>query len=327
MMTKHRDRRPVLGITLGDPGGIGPEILLKALRRKPASPVVVFGSKKVLIHHSRALGVPFLPRGVRLVDVDNVPRPAFGPNTEINGRASVQYLEAAFQAYREGRIDALVTGPIHKESWHACGYRYPGQTEYCAGQTGAADFCMLMAGRSFRIALLSTHDSLRGALKKVTRAAIERRIRLLHTEFRALGFARPRIGCAALNPHAGERGAFGDEEIRVIAPALEALKAGGIEVDGPIAPEVIFRQAAESKKWDVILAMYHDQAMIPLKLLDFEHSANVTLGLPLIRTSPDHGTAFDIAGTGKANPGSMLFAIRLAADWTRRRMRSKEALR
>lgn len=316
---------PILGVTLGDPGSIGPEILLKALRKKLPAPLVIFGSKRVLEHHSRALRIPIPTRGIRLVDIGNVPHPGFGPNPEVNGRVSVQYLEAAFHAYRQGAIDALVTGPIHKESWHACGYLYPGQTEYCAEQTGASESCMLMAGRSFRIALLSTHYSLKEALRQVTRAAILKRVRLIHREFRSLGYSNPKIGCAALNPHAGEGGAFGDEEMRIIVPALKALRAEGIHVDGPLAPEVIFRQAAGTKKWDVILAMYHDQAMIPLKLVDFERSANVTLGLPLIRTSPDHGTAFDIAGTGKANAGSLLYAIRIASDWTRRKMRAAEA--
>jgi 4-hydroxythreonine-4-phosphate dehydrogenase len=139
-----------------------------------------------------------------------------------------------------------------------------------------------------------------------------------------LGFATPRIACAAVNPHAGEKGAFGREEIEEIEPALAEVRRKGIPVEGPIAPEVVFRTAVAKSSWDVILAMYHDQAMIPLKLLEFENSANVTLGLPLIRTSPDHGTAFDIAGRGVAHPGSMIFAMRLASDWTHRRKTTDE---
>ena len=280
---------------------------------------MIFGSLRVLKHHARKLQIPFSTRGVIIQDIDNVPEPAFGPNPNVNGRASVEYLEAAFQAYRQGAIDALVTGPIHKESWHECGYHYPGQTEFCAQQTSAKEVCMLMAGRTFRIALLSTHFSMQEALGFIRKDTILNKLRLLDREFRLLGFHSPQIGCAALNPHAGEAGAFGAEEIEEIAPALDAGRREGLNVTGPLAPEVIFRKAAREQTWDVILAMYHDQAMIPFKLLDFEHSANVTLGLPLIRTSPDHGTAFDIAGTGKANPGSMLFAIRTAVDWTARR--------
>ena len=220
---------------------------------------------------------------------------------------------------REGQIDSLVTGPIQKESWHRAGYPYAGQTEYCAAQAGVADYCMLMAGSHFRIGLLSTHLSLTDALRQIRRDLIVEKVRLIDREFRKLGFLHPRIACTALNPHAGENGAFGSEEQKEIEPAILELRESGILVDGPIAPEVVFRVAASQDKWDVILSMFHDQAMIPLKLLDFENSANVTLGLPFIRTSPDHGTAFDIAGKGIANPGSMMYAIDLAADWTRKR--------
>jgi 4-hydroxythreonine-4-phosphate dehydrogenase len=308
-----------IGITIGDPGGIGPEVLLKALQ-KSARRYVVFGSLKVLEHHSRRLKIPFDSSRVQIVDIDNIPKPFFGPAPEISGSASMDYLECAFDSFHRGVINALVTGPIHKESWHASGYHYPGQTEYCARRVKATDYCMLMAGRKFRIALLSTHMSLQDALRHVNKKEIIRKLRLIHREFLALGFAEPRIACAALNPHAGENGAFGEEERKEIEPSLKRLKKEGILVEGPIAPEVIFRVAAEKKSWDVILAMYHDQAMIPLKLLEFEQSANVTLGLPLIRTSPDHGTAFDIAGKGIASAGSMIFAIRLAEDWTRKRL-------
>ncbi len=311
--------RPKLGITLGDPGGIGPEVLLKALQ-KTSGRYIVFGSMKVLRHHSSRLKIPLDSSRLEVVDIDNVPRPYFGPAPETAGRASIDYLETAFEYFRRGRVNAIVTGPIHKESWHASGFHYPGQTEYCAKKTGTSDFCMLMAGKKFKIALLSTHLSLRDAMRQVKRKKIADKIRLIHREFVKLGCSHPRIGCAALNPHAGEKGAFGAEEINDIEPALKELREEGIEVEGPIAPEVIFRVAATRASWDVILAMYHDQAMIPLKLLEFESSANVTLGLPLIRTSPDHGTAFDIAGKGVADPGSMIYAMRLASDWTNRRL-------
>ena len=310
--------RPQIGITLGDPGGIGPEVLLKSLQ-KTSGRYIVFGSSKVLLHHSAKLQIPFDLSRVKLIDIDNVPEPYFGASPRISGPASIEYLERAFESFQMGKIDAIVTGPIHKESWHASGFTYPGQTEYCAEKTGQSRFCMLMAGKKFRIALLSTHLSLQEALAHVQRDKIADQIRLIHQEFVNLGYNPPRIACAALNPHAGEKGAFGLEEMQQIEPALEAVRREGILVDGPIAPEVVFRVAATKGSWDVILAMYHDQAMIPLKLLEFESSANVTLGLPLIRTSPDHGTAFDIAGKGVAHPGSMIFAMRLANDWTRRR--------
>ena len=316
-------RRPKIGITLGDPGGIGPEVLLKALHLRPSPDYIIYGSLKVLLAHSRRLKIPFDSSSLEIVDIDNVAKPYFGPAPEIAGRATIDYLNSAFDAHRAGSVDAIVTGPIHKESWHTAGFAYPGQTEFCAEKTGASQYCMLMAGKKFRIALLSTHMSLQHAMKRIKQKKIIEMLRLLHREFRMLGFEQPRIGCAALNPHAGERGAFGEEEIREIEPAIAIARGEKMSVEGPIAPEVIFRVAASAAKWDVILAMYHDQAMIPLKLLEFDKSANVTLGLPLIRTSPDHGTAFDIAGKGVANPGSMIFALRIASDWTKRRFSSR----
>ena len=315
-------KSPLIGITLGDPGGIGPEVLLKALVEEPhPEQFLVFASARVLSHHATSMNLPYEPQRFKVIDIDNIDRPYFGPKAEGSGEASIEYLESAFSFYREGKIDGLVTGPIHKKSWHTCGYDYPGQTEFCAEQTGVLDFCMLMVSERFRIATLSTHLSIQDAIAQVTKEEIVRKSRLLHREFQRFGFQRPKIACAALNPHAGEAGAFGDEERTEIEPALQQLRKEGIEVEGPLAPEMVFRVAAVSHRWDVILAMYHDQAMIPLKLLDFHRSANVTLGLPLLRTSPDHGTAFDIAGNGTANPGSMIYAMKLAVDWTERRMK------
>ncbi len=312
--------QPRIGITMGDPGGIGPEILLKALAPESgAGEILLFGSVRVLDYHARTLRISVPTNHIRPVDIDNIPVPYTGARPEESGRATIDYLEEAFRFLQSGRIDALVTGPIQKESWHQAGFHYPGQTEFCAKQADVDDYCMLMVGAHFRIALLSTHLSLPDALQQVRSNTIAAKIRLIDTEFRKLGFERPRIACAALNPHAGERGAFGSEEQTEIEPAMQKLRESGIMVDGPIAPEVVFRVAASQDRWDVILALYHDQAMIPLKLLDFENSANVTIGLPFIRTSPDHGTAFDIAGKGIANPGSMIYAIDLAVDWTRKR--------
>jgi len=310
---------PRIGITLGDPGGIGPEVLLKALVRDTSGEIRVFGSGRVLDYHARLLNLAIPTDRFRQIDIDNVATPYIGAKPEESGKATIEYLEEAFRALRKDEIDCLVTGPIQKEAWHRAGYHYAGQTEFCAAQAGVKDYCMLMAGAHFRIALLSTHLSLTDALQRIRRDTVSERIRLIDREFRKLGFPHPRIACAALNPHAGESGAFGSEEQKEIEPAVRELRESGILVDGPIAPEVVFRVAASQDKWDVILALFHDQAMIPLKLLDFETSANVTLGLPFIRTSPDHGTAFDIAGKGIANPGSMIYAIDLATDWTRKR--------
>ena len=265
-------------------------------------------------YHSKHLKIPLPGKRAQIIDIDNISKPYFGPSPEQAGKASVEYLDRAFEFYGDGKIDALVTGPIQKESWHVAGYKYPGQTEFCAEKTGSKKYCMLMAGETFKIGLLSTHLSLQEALKLVSAENILEQLRLLDREFRKFGYKDPKIGVAAVNPHAGEAGILGEDEGRAIIPAIEQAKSEGIHAEGPIAPEVIFRVAARQKKWDVILAMYHDQAMIPLKLLDFERSANVTLGLPLIRTSPDHGTAFDIAGKSKANPGSMIYAIKVAGE-------------
>lgn len=265
-------------------------------------------------HHSKHLKISPPAKRAQIIDIDNISKPYFGASPQQSGKASVEYLERAFEFYREGKIDALVTGPIQKESWHVAGYKYPGQTEFCAEKTGSKKYCMLMAGETFKIALLSTHLPLQQALKEVRTENIFEQLKLIDHEFRKFGYKNPKIGVAALNPHAGEAGILGEDEGLTIIPAIEQAQADGIDAEGPIAPEVIFRVAAKQKRWDVILAMYHDQAMIPLKLLDFERSANVTLGLPLIRTSPDHGTAFDIAGKGKANAGSMIYAIKIAAQ-------------
>jgi 4-hydroxythreonine-4-phosphate dehydrogenase len=310
---------PIIGVTLGDPGSIGPEILLKALNADPnPQRYLIFGSLRVLQHHAEMLNIPFSSTQIRIEDVDNISEPYFGPRPKQSGPATIDYLERAFEFLQQNRIQGLLTGPIHKESWHISGYNYPGQTEYCASKANVSEFAMVMVGETFRVAVLSTHLSLRDALPLVHKENIERKLGLLYRELKRLGFDPPKIACAALNPHAGEAGAFGSEESKEIAPAIAELRNSGILVDGPIAPEVIFRQAAATKKWDIILSMYHDQAMIPIKLLDFERCANVTLGLPFIRTSPDHGTAFDIAGKGSANPGSMIYAMQLAWDWTLR---------
>ena len=308
---------PIIGVTLGDPGSIGPEVLLKALSAEShPERYLIFGSKRTLRDHAEklAIGLPF--DRIAIEDIDNVSAPYFGPRPKESARASMAYLERAFEFLQQGRINGLVTGPIQKESWHLCGYNYPGQTEYCASKANVSDFCMVMAAETLRIAVLSTHMSLQDALRFVRRDNIAQKLRLIHRELKRLGFHQPKIACAALNPHSGEAGAFGTEESIEIAPAIATLQQEGIIVDGPIAPEAIFRQAAATGKWDIILAMYHDQAMIPIKLLHFDKCANVTLGLPFVRTSPDHGTAFDIAGKGSADPGSMIYAMELAWDWT-----------
>jgi 4-hydroxythreonine-4-phosphate dehydrogenase len=280
-----------LGVTIGDPAGIGPEIVERALAHEiQGATVRVFGE-----------------RG------DAEP----GKPTAKTGRAQVEFLEAAVAAARAGEIDALVTAPISKAGAQAAGFAFPGHTEFLAARFGVPRVVMMLAGPHLRVALVTTHLALADVPGALTQEGIAETIRITHESLRRdFGIAKPRIAVAGLNPHAGEGGAFGREEIEIIAPAVAKTGASG-----PHVPDAVFRQAAEGR-FDAVVCMYHDQGLIPLKLLDFEDAVNVTLGLPLVRTSPDHGVAYDIAGTGKARPNSMRRALELAAELTQKRLNS-----
>ena len=223
-------------------------------------------------------------------------------------------LDQAVTELKHGQAAAVVTGPVCKENLQACGFNFPGQTEYFAHAFGVDDFGMLLTGTNLTVGLATIHEPLAKIPQLLSPARIVR-IGLLTARFlRRRGLTNPRIAVAGLNPHAGENGAFGDGETRVIAPAIRALNASGeASFSGPAVPDAVFREAAHGQ-FDAVLAMYHDQGLIPLKLLDFNNAVNVTLGLPWPRTSPDHGTAFALAGTGRANPASMIAAIRLACE-------------
>ncbi|MCP5532022.1 MAG: 4-hydroxythreonine-4-phosphate dehydrogenase PdxA [Akkermansiaceae bacterium] len=281
---------PRIAITLGDPAGIGPETIDRALESSafPNDPDFV------------------------LIGDRNAGRP--GRPDAASARAALAALDEASSLLRSGAVDAVVTGPVCKESLQSQGFTFPGQTEFFAAAFGVRDYGMLLTGDTLTVGLATIHEPLARVPELLSIEAIER-IGLLTAGFlRRRGIDAPRIAVAALNPHAGENGTFGDEEIRVIRPAIDKLnESGHAHFHGPGVPDSVFRDAARGT-FDAVVAMYHDQGLIPLKLLDFENAVNVTLGLPRPRTSPDHGTAFDIAGKNLADPSSMISAIRLACE-------------
>jgi 4-hydroxythreonine-4-phosphate dehydrogenase len=304
-----------IGITMGDPAGIGPE-LVRAVA-DGADDVVVFGDASLLT-------------GLRahVVAVTALSSVTPGVPTAETGRAQVAYLEAAVRAAQAGRLDALVTAPIHKASCIAAGFAFAGHTEFLQTRLGAEAVTMMFAGPRMRVALATIHHALwevpgQLALDRLSTTIVHAAVALA----RDFGVARPRVAVAGLNPHAGEKGHFGDEEARVIVPAMAAarvrLASLGVtaELSGPHVPDAVFRDHAVDRKSDVVVAMYHDQGLIPVKLIDFDDAVNLTLGLPLVRTSPDHGVAYDIAGRGVARTTSFAAALRLARQIAARRSR------
>jgi len=281
---------PRILVTLGDTAGIGPEVVDRAL----ASGKLPSGYEIELLG-DRSAGTPGKPDG-------------------RSAAAALAALDQAVAAMKLGRAHAVVTGPVSKEGLQALGFPFPGQTEYFANAFGVDDFGMLLTGDTLTVGLATIHEPLATVPLLLTPERITR-IGLLTAGFlKRRGIGSPRIAVAGLNPHAGENGAFGDEETRIILPAIARLNASGSGTfTGPAVPDAVFRDAARGD-FDAVLAMYHDQGLIPLKLLDFDNAVNVTLGLPIPRTSPDHGTAFAIAGKGIADPSSMISAIRLACE-------------
>lgn len=279
-----------IAITLGDPAGVGPEVIDLAL----ASGEIPAGFEIEVIG-DRAAGTPGRP-------------------DSRSAAAALAALDEAVARLKDGRADAVVTGPVSKEGLQALGFPFPGQTEYFAHAFGVGDFGMMLTGETLTVALATIHEPL---AKVPALLSVEGIVRtgILTAEFlHRRGIKEPRIAVAGLNPHAGENGAFGDEESRIIAPAIDKLNEMGLATfSGPSVPDAIFRDAAKGL-FDAVVAMYHDQGLIPLKLLDFDTAVNVTMGLPKPRTSPDHGTAFAIAGKGVANPSSMIAAIKLACE-------------
>jgi 4-hydroxythreonine-4-phosphate dehydrogenase len=324
-----------VAVSLGDPSGIGPEVAARAAAalRGRLTPLF-FGDASFSRLAARAgLALPVvapgepLPRGAALVRVTRLAaadrRP--GEPSPAGGAASLAYVEAAFAAVRDGSAQALCTAPLSKAQVALSLPGFVGHTEWLEERGGGARSVMMLAGRRLRVTLVSNHASLKDAIRRLTPARIAAVARVTDAGLRGdLGIARPRIAVAGLNPHAGEGGAFGDEESRVVAPAVELLRREGIDARGPFPPDSVYFRATLGE-FDAVVALYHDQGLIPVKLLDAvlgDSAVNVTLGLPFVRTSPDHGVAWDIAGKGKANPASMIAALRLAAEIARRRART-----
>ena len=283
-------KNAVLGITLGDPAGVGPELVREAIRRMGRSyPLRIIGE---------SVGV----RG--------------GRPTLKGAQMAMKALEESVRLLRSGEIAGLVNGPVSKEWLRRVGFQFPGQTEFYAKAFGmkGSEVTMMMIGPRLRVALVSTHLSLKMALNSLSKGGIVRAGVHLAETLRRLGFRRPRIAVCGLNPHAGEGGLFGNEERKVVEPAVRELnKKVGLKVWGPESPDTVFWRAGRGE-FDGVVALYHDQGLIPAKLFDFESTVNVTAGLPVVRCSPDHGTAFDLAGKGKAKADSLMAAIRLAGQ-------------
>ncbi len=327
---EENDKRPIVAITMGDPAGIGPEIVIKALSLAEISRIcrpVVIGDSSVLKNAmSFAKSSPIAIKSIKridegdfnvgilnVLDMDNVNvnKLKIGKISSEAGKAAIKYVERAIDLALNKKVDAIATGPINKEAIHKAGYKFDGHTELLAKRTGATNTAMMFLSDSIRVMLATTHMPLSQVPKSLDKKKILNIIKLADKELTEILNKKPRIGVAGLNPHAGENGIFGNEEQKIISPAVDEAKKLGINVKGPISADAIF-YLANLNMFDIVIAMYHDQGLIPLKLLSFNKSVNVTVGLPIIRTSVDHGTGFDIAGKGWANPNSMIQAIRVA---------------
>lgn len=319
---------PVVGITTGDPAGIGPEVVLRALEDRAifeaCTPVLIGDEFHLDYIAEKFVGssINFCQFGsepedghVQVFDVANVDHEnlRFGHESENTGRASAQYIERSVELWRDGKIDAVATAPISKNALKMAGYKYPGHTEFYAELTQTEEFAMSFFAEKLRVVLMSTHVSLKNAIDLVTTESLVKLIKFADRVLPGLIGKRPKIAVAGINPHASEGGMFGDEEARVISPAIEECVGKGIDVSGPYSPDTIFLRGFKGD-FDLVVACYHDQATIAVKSLSFGSSVNVTLGLPIIRTSVDHGTAFDIAGQNIADASSMKAAIKLAAE-------------
>ena len=332
--------RPVVGITMGDPAGIGAEVIVKALadpKVRRGARFVIYGLNEQLAYAADLAEIePFwwrvqhdadrtthdLVHDVVVLDYDEVSMLSLRESkpTKIGGQASLRFIEDAIAATRrpegEGRIDAIVTAPICKESWSLAGCRFPGHTELFQNRTKAKRSVMMFDAPQICVALATIHVPLMDIRNLLTIGCVFDPIDLGNQACCKLGVTKPRIAVCGLNPHASENGMFGDEEARVIRPAIEMARSQGIDAHGPFPSDSLFT-ADNLKRYDLFVAMYHDQGLIPVKMLAFDDAVNTTLGLPLIRTSPDHGTAFDIAWKDQAEAGSMKAAIRLAIKLAR----------
>ena len=320
-----------IGITMGDPAGIGPETIVKALADESLrnrARFIIYGLHEPFAYAADLAELhPYWTRvpheealachdSVVVADFDEIAiegRPIRQPTAE-QGRASIRFLDQAIADARHDRIQAIVTAPIHKSAWKLAGVAYPGHTEYLAHCFRSRRVAMMFTGGPLRVALASVHEPLFELRNSFTIGRVFQAIDLFHQALRDwFDIPVPKIAACGLNPHAGENGQFGDEEIRVIQPALDMARHAGIHAEGPFPADTLFLRAVQGE-FDGVVAMYHDQALIPVKLLAFDRAVNITLGLPVVRTSPDHGTAYDIAGKNLADPGSLKSAIKMALE-------------
>ena len=326
--------RPLIAITMGDPAGIGPEIIVSALSdpavRALCTPLVLGDQRamqraltvcnsqlKLQSIDSPSAAVDLTETTIPLLEISQLGEKdlAYGQPSELAGDAVYRYIRRAAELCLAGEVAAMATAPISKEAMHRAGHHYPGHTELLAELCRCDDFVMMLAGDVLRVALVTIHEAMSDVPGLITPEQVLKTIRVTASGVTPLCKNRsPRIAVLALNPHCGEAGAFGNEEATAIMPAIAAAKAEGLDVSGPFSADTFFHFAVqEPAPYDAVVAMYHDQGLIPLKMRHFDDGINITLGLPIIRTSVDHGTAYDLAGTGKASATSMKTAIRLAA--------------
>ena len=306
-----------IAVTIGDPAGIGPEVVLKALTSSEVQDLanwIIIGDQAALEKTSKTCGIN--PASLHATirpskTIEHSDQYHFGQLSPTCGKAAVEYVRVATEMCLLGEAHAMVTAPLNKEAVTLSGMQFSGHTEFIAELCQARDSRMMLSNEKLSVVHVTTHVSLRRAIEATT-ARISRTIELGNEGMKLLGRDRPRIAMCGLNPHAGEHGLFGDEDAANIIPAIEAARAKGILVDGPHAPDTIFLRASRGE-YDMVVAMYHDQGHIPMKLMDFHHTVNVSLGIPIIRTSVDHGTAFDIAGKNAADPQNMIAAMKMGA--------------
>jgi len=320
-----------IAITMGDPCGIGPEIIAKLYAdATPLPSTLVLGDAGLIKRAIQLLALPLslnvidspeefqiTPNTINVISLSRLPEDLpFGQLDARAGKAAFDYIRAAIDLALQKRIRAIVTAPINKEALRLADIHYPGHTEILADFSGTKDFAMMLMNNDLRVILVTIHVSLREALEQVTIESELRTIRLAHHAMTQLGITQPRIAVAGLNPHAGEHGLFGSEDDAIIRPAIQQAQAEGIEASGPWPGDTVFMHTRQGR-FDIVVAQYHDQGLIPVKYLGVDEGVNVTVGLPFVRTSVDHGTAFDIAGTGKASPASLRVAVEQAALLTR----------
>ena len=318
---------------MGDGAGIGPEVVLKAIVSPQVTdrcaPLIIGDSRVFLsLLHSLRIDIPlqvyrdfnrinWSGKEIRLLEVEGAPEKLPIPGKIDAGwaRVAMNSVDLGVELAGKGEVSALITGPINKEGIHRAGYKFQGHTDYLAYLTGTENYAMMLIGGDIRVVLVTVHIPLDEVSSSLDREEIVRKIYQARDAMHRFGIREPRIAVAGLNPHAGEGGAFGREEIEIIAPAVEECRREGVVVSGPLPPDTLFYKMVHGE-YDVAVVMYHDQGLIPLKMLAFDRGVNITLGLPFVRTSPDHGTAYDIAGEGRADPRSMIEAIETACRLT-----------